>query len=563
MVFAFITPQHHLLSNHYGILFHFLAYSTSRNEYCHLLFLLTRREHVTGYRIQILLELHKSSMSDNALIALLGLFKEYIPDALVGKFKPQQKNVFSHPDSHWLEVTQRMRDGNVSISSSIKTNRRLIEDSRNAKRHKLATSIPATQNFESAASDILLKDLKELDLIVKHVAEVKLPSQFGAVLSDPTFREVLWYRMDRTILSRLNFWLESFISSIELDDSNHTLSSSDFENIFSRLCIVSSSFWQIPQSIERVILSTFKYILPLRGCPSFLRLASFLPPRSVTDFSDMVVTPIRNTAHQLTADEITLLLHEFICPLLTRLSTFYSHERANDDEKLRTKFTLEVPTTRGVLTDAFLDEIAFCVNTLCNSSLHNNSTTALLRAFLDTYEILISLTTKHKIIHINLPSHRLIYRCIFSGQAEVISRLAGLMRTYKMAYEIYEKAGEDAGVVYTRESINHFNSYVMDMCNCLWRNRAFNLQDSNATGLGIPPDIIEAMKTDADRREMSPLGSLFGVISGESFSRYALDYLRTKEDESLDITVRHVGPPTTHSMQQLALVCDPLLCSPY
>lgn len=47
--------------------------------------------------------------------------------------------------------------------------------------------------------------------------------------------------------------------------------------------------------------------------------------------------------------------------------------------------------------------------------------------------------------------------------------------------EISKKSSEDEVVPgYTRELVAQFNSYVMDMCNFLYRNRAFNKVDKNA-----------------------------------------------------------------------------------
>ena len=39
---------------------------------------------------------------------------------------------------------------------------------------------------------------------------------------------------------------------------------------------------------------------------------------------------------------------------------------------------------------------------------------------------------------------------------------------------------------YSRDFVNYFNGFVMDLCNCLWRNRALNNADKNALGCQIP-----------------------------------------------------------------------------
>jgi len=44
---------------------------------------------------------------------------------------------------------------------------------------------------------------------------------------------------------------------------------------------------------------------------------------------------------------------------------------------------------------------------------------------------------------------------------------------------------------YSRDFVNYFNGFVMDLCNCLWRNRALNNADKNALGCQIPEFSLE------------------------------------------------------------------------
>jgi centromere protein I len=67
------------------------------------------------------------------------------------------------------------------------------------------------------------------------------------------------------------------------------------------------------------------------------------------------------------------------------------------------------------------------------------------------------------------------------------------MERFKIAFELYESASRertDRGGLsmpaYSRDFVNYFNGFVMDLCNCLWRNRALNNADKNALGCQIP-----------------------------------------------------------------------------
>lgn len=71
--------------------------------------------------------------------------------------------------------------------------------------------------------------------------------------------------------------------------------------------------------------------------------------------------------------------------------------------------------------------------------------------------------------------------------------MASLTFRFKVAFELYESASRErqdrgglAMPAYSRDFVNYFNGFVMDLCNCLWRNRALNNADKNALGCQIP-----------------------------------------------------------------------------
>lgn len=117
-----------VLSQLYGLLFNCLHMITlrsgsqaiegciliiSRAHICHLLSLLTRRNHVKPFRIQALyesilgvtflcsltdnssLELKRNIGDEQPLLGLLHIYKDYYPDVIVEKLTPVQVGLFS------------------------------------------------------------------------------------------------------------------------------------------------------------------------------------------------------------------------------------------------------------------------------------------------------------------------------------------------------------------------------------------------------------------------------------------------------------------------------------
>src|SRR5277367_4936855 len=131
------------------------------------------------------------------------------------------------------------------------------------------------------------------------------------------------------------------------------------------------------------------------------------------------------------------------------------------------------------------------------------------QSIFDFYDALISFPTRHQIVHITMPSSSIVYYPFFSSSPSSVSRICGILTQsaspplsaprkltwsrFKIAFELYESASrerQDRGVLampaYSRDFVNYFNGFVMDLCNCLWRNRALNNADKNALGCQIP-----------------------------------------------------------------------------
>jgi len=104
---------------------------------------------------------------------------------------------------------------------------------------------------------------------------------------------------------------------------------------------------------------------------------------------------------------------------------------------------------------------------------------------------------------------------------------------------------------YSRDFVNYFNGFVMDLCNCLWRNRALNNADKNALGCQIPEDVVGVLKAASEERGDS-LGTCFSLTHGTAFSLFAAQIFRMLEDEDPSVSVRHPGPVTLGSLKQHA-----------
>lgn len=100
----------------------------------------------------------------------------------------------------------------------------------------------------------------------------------------------------------------------------------------------------------------------------------------------------------------------------------------------------------------------------------------------------------------------------------------------------------------------------MDICNCLWRGKAFTKADTTSRGCLVSDAVIAVLMgyvaslTESGSSEMA-LGALFTMSYSPVLSLQALEYVRRQEeheDQDVELRARHAGPITQRSLAQLA-----------
>jgi centromere protein I len=195
--------------------------------------------------------------------------------------------------------------------------------------------------------------------------------------------------------------------------------------------------------------------------------------------------------------------------------------------------------------------------TIVQTSLSVNT----LSRVLEFYEATASLISQPKLrssIRITIPPTELIYTLQFTDSLSTTSRLCGILALYKKAFEIAmsPKPAESLNLnpqSYSKEYVNHFNGFLMDVCNCLWRSRAFNGSDPNALACLMDTAVTQILsKHVASIDSSTPLATLFTFSFSPVFCLLAISYVRELEDRTEDeIELRHPGPPTSKSLLQL------------
>lgn len=165
---------------------------------------------------------------------------------------------------------------------------------------------------------------------------------------------------------------------------------------------------------------------------------------------------------------------------------------------------------------------------------------------------------------VEMPPASLLYSFFFSQSATTVSRLCHVMAPFKIALEYsmsVKGTSTEAPTInarsYRKAHVNRFNGYLMDLCNCLWRSRAFADGDADSHGCFVPRPTIAALEAYVAAVDKTlSLGTLFSPSFSPILSSHAIERLRELEDAEIEgsrtITTRHAGPVTQGSLRKLA-----------
>ena len=161
--------------------------------------------------------------------------------------------------------------------------------------------------------------------------------------------------------------------------------------------------------------------------------------------------------------------------------------------------------------------------------------------FYETIGTLISQSHLLSEIRIPLPPSELVYTLHFSNSLDSLDRLCGLLSLYKTAFETARALDPNQ---YPQDYVNHFNGFLMDICNCIWRSHAFDTEDPNALGCLLPLNTTTQLEDYVRNLGTSiNLSSLFSLSFSPVFCLIAISHLRTLEDAAQEsIAARHPGP---------------------
>jgi centromere protein I len=194
------------------------------------------------------------------------------------------------------------------------------------------------------------------------------------------------------------------------------------------------------------------------------------------------------------------------------------------------------------------------------------STHSAVLGFLEQTALLAGDPVMQRHVRIVIPAGQLIYILFFGHSLSNVARLCAILAAYKRGFEIAmttkPSRKPDATPInsssYDRKYVNTFNGFLMDICNCLWRSRAFSGVDTNALGCLVPHSIIQPLTSYVSGLDTNiSLSALFGLSHSPVLCLQSISCVRQIEKKAFDegtgqVTALHAGPVTQATLSRLA-----------
>ncbi|KDN65820.1 hypothetical protein CSUB01_05003 [Colletotrichum sublineola] len=514
-----------VLSQAYAVLFNLLDTAAIRPQLCHLLALITRRKHVRPFRIQALLNLSRNTGNDPALTGLLRVYKDYYPEIIVSDALRGRASVFKHPDTEWrerLDHIQRDHSQRAAEAAGQPRNGFSVNHLALKVRGGKASNLPSVHTSEATENSVTLEEIDSADRFAQTIEKIELPNQLAAVLADPLLQKFIALKNDRAASKRVIHWIDAILEDV--------LNGNADEKLFRETMDVLAEY---VSRVKVVVCMPLKW----RVSGWFLECAA---DRS-TELYDFILKPLEKCLPPTPDSQVALLR---LYQNLIRRWTFVL--RSLD----------QIPKDTPI--SAFYDVMEHA-SIVALGLVQASPSVAIHGSVLDLYEqaaASISDPILQPLIRIANPPAQLIYLLFFSHSLANVSRLCAILATYKKGFETAMSRRQPT--IYAPSYVNHFNGFLMDICNCLWRGKAFNDADKNALGcLNARPVTLRLQRYVEDLGMDLALPTLFGFSCSPLLSFQAIECIRELEDREQAanedaIATRHAGPVTANSLAKLA-----------
>jgi len=488
------------------------------------------------------MELTRQAGNEPPLVGLMRVYKDYYPDVIVSSSLSGRASVFMHPNREWRDRLRDIQAANLQKSqdSPLPTHQAFGITRRGIGGLNGINSgvIPEVHTSHAYESSTTLEEIENMNDLVQRLEKIELPNQLVAVIGDPLLQKFLQLKSTDVTLARIDNWLLAFFED--------QLQSPGSSEIFPMLAAVRD-YARCVKKLPRVSLKYLQSMLDswdgITGREVILDLLAFVPIGPFKELQQTLFQSLEEAVLEDPSVEARLDLLGFYENILQQW----------------TVVLLSQPE-RSTANGQTLSDLINHTNILGLTILQNSLTVSTCSKVLGFYEMTASIFARSDLretVRITTPLAELIYTLYFTQCLSTLSRLCNILAIYKRAFEFAMSAKPTKPtameqLTYPKDYVNHFNGFLMDICNCIWRARAFNTSDVNALGCLMPASMVATLgKYVSDMDTTVSLPTLFSLSFSPLFTLLSISYVRELEDNEEEIELRHAGPVTQASLKQL------------
>ncbi|XP_056625712.1 centromere protein I [Triplophysa dalaica] len=495
-VFDLIDCKDHLRSI-YGFIFSFVTEENLCPFICHLLYLLTMREHVHPYRVRKLLDIQAKMGRQPFLTQLLALYKVFRPDLVTVSVPSRGRTGFKNYNAPWkvsLSAVQRKNKGAVLDDQSLSLDVKEKPLSRKRKLHHLEIP-PLSSVFHSNSKGKVfgLQELRSFKQLLENIDNIELPAQMGSLLGSALSLHYLDCVQDESAFLRLNFWLghslqEEFLLCPVDGSSDNTSEACRF------LSTILSSQQFLQESFSSTESFLYKFLSLWDGCllrPQILDLLSDIPLMPSFYMRKLLFEPLKQLYFTSTVFFKCSVI-ECLNNMLVKWLTWHSVSVVKGGLDI----SLNSNSTMAMSLSGFMDsvmELVRFVGLLASEGLRlENCHVLLLNQTLAFYETVCDMFLKFSLPLIIMLPAGVFYPALFATDSVSVDRLGYIMYRYRKNLTLAKRQEKQREQTFhiSRNTYKEFNRNLQAMVNSMW-NSSWCLPGSD---LEIDKDLIALSK---------------------------------------------------------------------
>ncbi|XP_058253948.1 centromere protein I isoform X1 [Hemibagrus wyckioides] len=428
----------------YGFIFSFVTEENLCPFICHLLYLLTMKEHVQPYRVRKLVDIQAKMGRQPFLMQLLALYKVFWPELVTLSVPSQMRTGFKNYNSTWkaaLSAVQKKARTEVTADLSLSVELKGKSTSRKRKLHHL--EVPGLSSAFDTSSErkvYRLQELRSFTQLLQNIHNIELPAQMGSLLGSSLALHYLDCVQDESAFLRLNFWLgHSLQEEFLLCPEDGGLESLSEASTFLSTILSSQKFLQ--EGFFSTESFLYKFLSVWDGSllrPQILDLLSHIPMMTSNYLRMFVFEPLVQlyfTSNVFFKCSVIECLNS----MLLKWLTWHSVNPLEECLELSVNPNTTVTMTLSRLIDTVTELVNF-VGCLATEGLHlENCHTLLLNQTLNFYETVCDMLVKYDLPLVIMPPAGVFYPALLATDSLTVDRLGYIMYRYRKNLTLAKK----------------------------------------------------------------------------------------------------------------------------